>query len=290
MCIDLGIQIIYDVQLFAASESLPLVCHHLHNVLKNCTTSVRAAYLLAQCSNTTRPNHQILSLALRYPLCNTSVLDHLLRNHLTDRPDKQIELPRRLFKYLAPRVPPQPPYKRTDAPIPFLQHLFTTCRPNMTADDGYALTRAVYAGHSPLVTFLLDHGANPAAKGGMAMNIAIRRKDLVMIRTLVERDYTPPTSTTGRKRRLHDTSFAEDTLSGAGGKRRKLGDRMVITKDMLREAQKAGAEDIITYFISEKGCVPDIGTLAAMGSTSYERTGVSAGRTASLRVRYREYS
>lgn len=66
--------------------------------------------------------------------------------------------------------------------------------------------------------------------------VAIRRKDLFLLRLLIER----PKGTR---------------------KRRKLEDRIQVTSEMLRVAVKCDARDIVEYFIVEKGCIPDMQTI-----------------------------
>ena len=69
--------------------------------------------------------------------------------------------------------------------------------------------------------------------------VAIRRKDLTMVRMLVEH----PKSTQ---------------------KRRKLEDRILVTSEMLRMAVKCDARDIVEYLTLEKRCIPDMQTLRMM--------------------------
>ena len=71
--------------------------------------------------------------------------------------------------------------------------------------------------------------------------VAIRRKDLSLVRRLIERPKEP-----------------EKT------KRRKLEDRILVTSEMLRMAVKCDARDIVEYFTLEKGCIPDMQTLCMM--------------------------
>lgn len=69
--------------------------------------------------------------------------------------------------------------------------------------------------------------------------VAIRQKDLALVRMLIER---------------------EDEKTGTA-KKRKLGDRMRVNPEMLKVAVKCDARDIVTYLTQEKGCIPDLGTL-----------------------------
>jgi len=72
--------------------------------------------------------------------------------------------------------------------------------------------------------------------------VAIRQKDLCLVRMLIERE-----DKNTRKARQH--------------KKRKLEDRVAVTRDMLRLAIKYSAHDIAEYLMQEKGVVPDMQTL-----------------------------
>lgn len=73
--------------------------------------------------------------------------------------------------------------------------------------------------------------------------VAIRRKDLSLVKMLIER---------------------EAELKHGKGKKRRLGDRMHVNNDMLRMAVKCDARDIVQYFTEEKGCIPDLKTLSTL--------------------------
>jgi len=94
------------------------------------------------------------------------------------------------------------------------------------------------------VRFLLDHGADPRCKNALAVRVAIRRKDLRLVRMLVER---------GARAGV-----------GGRGKRLRVEDRVEVGPEMLRVAVKCDARDIVEYLTKEKGCVPDIQTLHLM--------------------------
>jgi len=188
----------------------------------------------------------VVSKALRFPLCTQDVLQRMIES--LDCPPLRLanpELPRRLFRSLAPAFSDKRGHRWTDhdEPLPFLRYMYshpTIPAPNPDSHDGYALTKAVYAGFIPLVQFLLDHGASPACKNGLAAMIAIRHKDLPLLKMLVERKDSPRVATKA--------------------KRRKLEDRMQVTPEMLKLAVKGDARDIVQY-LTEKGCIPDMQTL-----------------------------
>ena len=113
--------------------------------------------------------------------------------------------------------------------------------PKCNAHEGYALAKAVAAGFVPLVKFLLGNGGDPGAKGAIVVMVAIQRRDLRMVKLLVEGD-----------------------LSDSGGaKRRRVPDRVVCTTEMLQWAAKIEAIAIARYpFV--KGATPDIRTLGLL--------------------------
>lgn len=165
-----------------------------------------------------------------------------------------------------------------DEPLPFLRFLYAHPRiPRPYADswDGYALTKAVHAEFIPLVQFLLEQNASPDEKDGLAVMVAIRRKNLLLVRLLLERD--GPSSVYKRRKSSEAEPVAstgdgpsaekrDATSVGSSAKRRKLGDRMRVNQDMLMTAAKSDARDIVEYFIQEKGCIPNMQTVLMMGA------------------------
>ncbi|KAG5722990.1 High-affinity glucose transporter [Termitomyces sp. T112] len=121
-------------------------------------------------------------------------------------------------------------------------------KPNVNSHGGYALTKAVHAKFIPLIRFLLDYGAEPQCKNCLAIFVAIRQKDLALVKLLIERD---------------DSSYT-DCLGTGKRKRRKLEDRVVVNSAMLKAAVKCDARDIVDYMAREKGCIPDMQTLHMM--------------------------
>ncbi|KAN0093054.1 hypothetical protein V8E55_003838 [Tylopilus felleus] len=249
----LPVELLCDIQLFATSPTLPQTCHTLHAIFASSPPSYRAHYLLA-CTDASRlPKDAVLTKLLRYPICTQDVLEACFRQRRDDPSERRSapELPRRLFRALVHRrgrSSDPSGWSDRDAPLPFLRYLYAcprTCPPNANAYDGYALTKAVQVGFVPLVRFLLDHGATPGWKGNLPVIIAIHRKDLGLVRMLVERMDTGTSSSKGK----------------GSGKRRKLEDRVDVTPEMLRAAVKCKAQDIVEYLTREKGCIPDMQTL-----------------------------
>lgn len=188
-----------------------------------------------------------------------------------------VELPRRLFRSLSPRS--TTPWTAQDQPLPFLRYLFNHPHiPTFNANysDGYALTRAVASGFVPLVRFLLDQGASPACKDGIAVHAAIRRRNLSLVKLLIEPDSNPiragkdagidiPDAVRGdgrlsgkRRRRLEDSGEKKSL------KKRKLEDRVRVDQEMLRIAVACDARDIVKYFMEEKSVMPDMQTVRKM--------------------------
>lgn len=220
--------------------------------------------------------HNIFTYVLRFPLCTPAVLSALLerpslphlpvptstststpaanRDHDSPHPHPHDhhtdygppELPKRLFRQLSP--------SGAEA-LPLLHFLYASgsgpsgqqrmTPPNADSHDGYPLARAVSAGAVPLVRFLLDHGASPRRRNALAVRIAIRRKDLALVRLLIEPPDAPPD-----ERRT--------------GKRRRLADRIQVSSEMLKLAVTCGGHDIAEYLMNEKGCVPDLTTLSLL--------------------------
>ncbi|KAH9856661.1 hypothetical protein C2E23DRAFT_881989 [Lenzites betulinus] len=290
----LPVELLYEIYPLAQSSCLPLTCKYIYTVFKSAPSSLHAQYLI-QCYNTSLQHPAssravgFVTKALRYPICTREVLEAIFQSpHCPPIPSARDKLqyptvlPRHLFRNLAPRDGlGQRPWTEFDEPLPFLKFLYA--HPSIpfiatNSYDGYALTRAVYAGFMPLVRFLLANGASPECKGHLAVTVAIRRKSLALVRLLVERDLPEEApAMTSKKRRRSEVDGDSDGRSGGGsskqskqskaapGKRRKLGDRISVTPDMLKAAVKCDAGDIADYLMREKGCVPDMQTVLMMG-------------------------
>ena len=285
------LQLLYDIYIYALSPALPLTCKHLHAVFKLAPPTVRAEWLISSYQESVSRYAQtrwpdFVSHVLRFRICTQEVLEAIWRNPQSpnSQPYQVTVLPRRFFRPLKPREKPgQAPWTDEDEPLPFLRYLCSHPRiPKISfdSDGGYALTRAVFAGFTPLIRFLLSQGASPECKGNLAVTVAIKRKSLPLVRMLIERDYHEvgaDSAPSKKRRRLGggrvsaiggtdggDDSPAASMPSPSGsGKRRKLGDRVTVTPDMLKVAVLCDARDIVEYFMKEKGCVPDMRTVLA---------------------------
>jgi len=158
--------------------------------------------------------------------------------------DLPVQLPRRLFRALEPHAAE---WSDGDHPLPLLRYLYHTPEiptVNTNANEGYALTRAVHAKFTPLVCFLLAHRASPKCHDTLAVKVAIRQRNIDMVKLLVER----PNAKKAK----------------ANAKRRKLEDRVTLDSSLLKIAVMSGARDIVEYLYREKSVLPDMQTLRKM--------------------------
>lgn len=273
------IQLVYEVHLFAQWHTFPLTSKHIYTALKHAPSSVHAEYLIARHAEWLSDKANCISILtkiLRYPICTEPVLDAFFRLADPDTvPKSRIELPRRLFRPLSPRENRK--WTERDKPLPFLRYLYDHPRippPDPDYSDGYALTRAVAAGFVPLVRFLLEHGASPRCKEGMAVHAAIRRKNLPLVKMLIEPDNRPirmednrndeSCVASGRKKGKRNREDEGDGGRRRSAKKRKIEDRVPVTQAMLQTAVKCDARDIVRYFMEEKACMPDMQTVRMM--------------------------
>ncbi|KAI0087336.1 hypothetical protein BDY19DRAFT_986105 [Irpex rosettiformis] len=290
-------QLLYEIQVHSCWHALPLASKRLYGIFKVAPLSVRAEYLVSRYRDTARqPKAEQLRLVnkvLRYPICTPAVLDLMLDLPACPAIPRGgcTELPRRLFRRLSSR--PSGRWRDTDPPLPMLRYLYSHPRiptPDSNGWDGYALTKAVAAGFMPLVRFLLEHGASPANKNGLAVHAAIRRKGLALVKLLIEPDPLAPIASSSRvplekdtkakqpqplprpdarppeqtdtRKRSHDD---DDTPpQPRGTKKRRLEDRVAVTQEMLKTAVACDARDIVQYFVQEKSCMPDMQTVKTM--------------------------
>ncbi|KAF9496824.1 hypothetical protein BDN71DRAFT_1445779 [Pleurotus eryngii] len=275
----LPVELLYEIQLCAASENLPLICKHFHAIYSSTPSSFRARYIIARALRATsgQTKLDIVSRALQYPICSQPVLDAICRQApkygislQTYRP----KLPKQLFYSLHPPASRSAPrWEERDHPLPFLRYLYSSSSfpaPDPDSHDGYALTKAVHARFTPLVEFLLEQGASPRCKNGLAVYVAIRMNNIAMVKMLVERDGRQGIESVDG---AQNSNTQTDGIQGTGdacrvgkgklkaGKKRKLEDRIQVTSEMLRAAVKSHAKEVIDWLIEEKGCVPDMQTL-----------------------------
>ncbi|KAH9063950.1 hypothetical protein EDB87DRAFT_1575252 [Lactarius vividus] len=231
----LPVELLYEIQFYAVSDSLPIVCRRLHHIFMLAPATIKADYLMGR--RLAHPNKScrssIVSFALRYPLCRTpEVLDALLRRPVACPPKVTsvagVRLPRWLFWRLGPSG---------EEALPLLRYLYgrrdlSIC-PIPDSHQGLPLASAVKAGAIPLVRFLLEQGASPYSKDALALRLAVKRHDLDLVRLLI------------------DTSKSSSEETGVG-------------PGLLKFAVKFGTGDIAEYLMNEKGCVPDLETISLL--------------------------
>lgn len=256
-------------------------------------TTLRAEYLVQRylSSFSQNRNKGLIGFALSFPLCTKEVLSNLAL-HPLNATSFSPPLPKRFFKNLTPRKGGKE-WSESDDPLPFLKYIYSHARssdarfrpPDVNANEGYALCRAVHAGFYPLVTFLLSQGASLAYKDALAVRIAIRKLDADLVRTLLERDVEESVIEVECQRSdSNSRNYSQSRIQASNapvssngtanlpikrqkikksGKRRRLEDRIEVTTAMLRLAVKADARDIVELFLS-KGARPDMATLDLM--------------------------
>jgi hypothetical protein len=277
-----GSQLLYEIFICSRWHTLPYTSKHLYAVFKYAPSSIQAEYLLARhadAAGVVQPGNTLITRLLRYPVCTPVVLEAVLRHphYSSNSCDAKgvVELPRRLFRRLPPRS--TRPWTSEDEPLSFLRYLYDHPKlpqPDANCWNGYALTRAVASGFIPLVQFLLEHGASPACKSSIAVHAAIRRKNLPLVKMLIEpnpgsiqvearafpAEASGQTNSTIRKKR----KYAGVTEARTSAKKRKLEDRVLVDQEMLRTAVACDARDIVKYFMEDKSCMPDMQTVRIM--------------------------
>jgi len=251
----LPVELLYEIQLHALSYALPLASRYFNQVYGSASSTYRARYVLAQCqASGWIDRSSIFTKALRYPFCSQGVLEAIQRI-LSERPrfilGEKCELPRRIFRQL--RQTPGSEWSFSDYPIPLLQFLYNTRDipvPDTNSHHGYALTKAVQARFIPLIQFLLAQGASPSFKNDLAVMVAIRHKDLSLVKMLIER--------------RDDVSMHSPGSRTTKAKKRRLEERVAVNPPMLKAAVRCGAKDIVKYLVQDKGVVPDMETLQIM--------------------------
>lgn len=139
------------------------------------------------------------------------------------------ELPKRLFRHvLEPRAEPA---RVRDDLLPFLDYLFTNYRPCPSSHKGYPLCGSIteHPASLPLTRYLLDKGADPSLKDGYAVLLAIDKRDLDLVRLLVEGGWEKGGHAGNKRKRAVDD---EGKSVKDSPKRRRKADRVAITSKM----------------------------------------------------------
>ncbi|ORY30590.1 hypothetical protein BCR39DRAFT_529050 [Naematelia encephala] len=271
--LDLPAELILHIHLIALNPHFALVAQKVHHVLRDPSPRYAAAYLLSLYSY--YGPDDLLVRCLRHPVCNVEVAREIRRvwdmkrscvprarentpnvneDEGSQSPDPSIdappplslgcaELPRRLFR----------PGVINSEPIhPVLRFLFTTYTPSANSHKGYPLCRAVLTANYPLIAFLLDHGADPMIKDCLAVEIAISKRDLKAVVMLIERSTQESEGDQLQCRRAVNLAARSKHL----GKRPRLMDRIHVPPRLVEVAMRKGAEEIVRYFVHEKGELP----------------------------------
>ena len=220
------------------------------------STPVRAAHWLIAKYHPVHGDARFLPRALECGVCTLDtllVIERIFRDESASQdttthptpwfgitapaPDRTLlcaTLPKRLFR---------PP---TASTLPFLTHLLTTYAPSPNSHRGYPLSRAVLASDTRLIALLLASGADPSARDFLAVEIALKRRDLDSLRLLI--DGPPPATAASPK----------PPSSGPPAKRRKPNNDhhqrgVKLSQQMVDTALTKGTPEIIQYIIHEKG-------------------------------------
>lgn len=246
----LPVELLYEIQLFALSDSLPYSSRLLYDTFNASPNSFRAQYIFGR---VLRPSSSwppdFFSRVIRFRLCSSQVLD-IICNRCADTTglSKTTEIPRHLFQHLLRLQRPSSEWSDADHPLPYLRHLHKKVpHLNLNSHGGYALAMAVHGGFVQLIQYLLAFGADPRRKDGLSVLIAVRKKNLHLVRLLVEPGYGGKVN---------------------GAKKRKIADRISCERypELLKAAVKCDARHIVNY-LRQKGCVPDMKTLGLMRSS-----------------------
>lgn len=260
-----SLQLIQQIHLHSQNPFFPQICVQVHRNLSNLHSHYVATYLLSL-YQAYGPG-DVLVRALRHPVCDVAVAEEMAR--IWDRtrirtppwmPYPQDDTGQSLYRdgdtspplFTSPLVK-APPLSCSEIPRRLLRHpsdpktpvhplliyLFSKYSPSANSHRGYPLCRAVLTRNYTLLSFLLDRGADPSVKDALAIQVAISLHDLKSIKLLVERS----------------DGFVGGNRAGKLNtkKRRRLGDRIVITPSLVECAMKKGSREIVEYFVQEKG-------------------------------------
>ncbi|WRT68022.1 uncharacterized protein IL334_004997 [Kwoniella shivajii] len=296
---DLPAELIFRIHLLSLNPFLPRTNRYIHSVLHHPSPYYAANYLLNLYS--AYGPDEIFNRSLRHPICTVDTAESMKkiwdrrRGYIApstiSSPSKRrnsagpnigmqsdsnvpagspsssslqlpeptlpalscTELPRRLFRN---------PSNVSEPVHPLIQYLFSTYTPSPNSHKGYPLFRAILTSNCDLVSYLLSQGADPGIRDCFALEIAISRKDLRMVRILVEPD--PPDTST--------KALSPNKEAVKKGKKFKLGDRVKIGTNMVEKAIQTGSKDIINYFVYEKKVMPPLQSIMSLGKPDRNQT------------------
>ncbi|KAK6907792.1 hypothetical protein L486_05714 [Kwoniella mangroviensis CBS 10435] len=292
---DLPIELLHHIHFLALNPFLPCTNHQLHSIFHRPSSYYAATYLLRLYS--AYGPTEILTRSLRHLICTVEVAEEIRK--IWDRRRGYVEPPilssetkrrnstpsiekgkqrrdRSVSRSPSPTPPPEPtapalqcteiprrlfrdPFDPGRPIHPLIKYLFDKYQSSPNSHKGYPLFRAILTSNYELVTFLLEHGADPGIKDCFALDIAISMKDLKMVKLLVERN---PSETT-------PSPVKEGSKNG---KKVKLGDRVEIGTRMVEKAIEKGSQEIINYFVYEKKVMPPLHSIMNIGKTDRNRS------------------
>lgn len=117
---------------------------------------------------------------------------------------------------------------------PLLEFIVQHFEASVNSHNGFPLQRAALDRNYELAEWLLQRGADPGLRDSLAVVAAVERRDLKMVKLLVE-------------------PFENGVSPSGLAKRRRVADRVSVGPNLVQKALTAGADDIVDYFVHEKG-------------------------------------
>lgn len=257
-------QLVQLVHIYSLSDALPFVDKRTYEYFKYSGTYYRARWCLAV-ARRIRRSSDLLDYVLTRPVATKEVIERIVqiweeehgggRGRRTppapDDPEpatpSPLTAPTLRVRFIPRRLvrTPQGREPHLDPLIPWLVDKFGI---DIDADKSYPLKRGAFDRNYELVEFLLSRGAKVSANQHLAIQAAIKNKDLRMLKMLI--DGGP----------LLDDD--EKPILGANGEPIQRRDRVQLRRSWVDAAIEEGANDIVKWLIQEKGeCVREGGTV-----------------------------
>jgi hypothetical protein len=255
----------------AGSSDLPCVSRYIHAALSDHTPLQAVQWLVNRYGD--QGPLRFLSLALRHPVCDVGLIQHLNYHweevvlwHTVDLkmspilspigkallpmysdplpkrndPLKRLHcesVPRRVF-----RIPPREEDEHAEQTGPEALASYILSKYVVSEKVlSYGIRHAVYTNQADWARSFIEYGGNPFDKGGLALEIAMRRGDLDMVRVLVETHI----ATKGCRRRIQTNSA-------------------VITDEIKALILKFATREILDYFVKERKVKLSLGSILAL--------------------------
>lgn len=255
----------------AGSSDLPCVSRYIYAALSDHTPLQAVQWLVNRYGE--QGPLRFLSLALRHPVCDVGLM-RIINYHweemvLWHRADLKMSpilspigkallpmyshplpmrndplgrlpcdsVPRRVF-----RIPPREEDEHAERTGLWVLASYILSRYTVSEKVlSYGVRHAVYTDQANLAEVLIEYGGNPFDKGGLALEIAMRRGDLDMVRVLVETHV----ATKGCRGRT-ETNLA------------------VITDEIKALILKFATREILDYFVKERKVKLSLGSILAL--------------------------